>query len=237
MAHGNIIIFGPPGGAGSAVASSIRAYTDAPVFLAMRDPQKTIPGLSVKQEQEHQFHRIEADLTSPKTIKAAVEKSTAKGAFIYMVQSSSDHMRASIKAMKSGGVRYIVFLSSGAISGDIHHVPPERLIAWLHAQGEGNLEAVFRHENHAVVRPAFFASNVFWWKNMISRGEVKLVYPESMMDWITPEDIGRVAAAVLAGGVSAEKGVGERVIPLYGPELLSLRDAIGTIARVIGKNV
>jgi len=88
------------------------------------------------------------------------------------------------------------------------------------------------------VRPAFFASNAMWWKRMIREGEVKLVYPEAKLDWISPGDIGRVSAALLAGGSRAVDGADERnFVRLCGPELVSQRDAVGIIGKVIGENI
>lgn len=236
MTTRNIIIFGPTGHVGSAVARSIHDYGAKMVFLAMRSPQKPIPGLSLDHEQERDFKRIEADLTKPETIHAAVEKSGAKRAFIYIVRGSPDNMRSSIEALKSAGIEFVVFLSSDAVRGDIRSIPPSEFIAWVHAQVEINLEEVFGRAGFAAVRPAYFASNALWWKKMIREGELKLAYPEAKWDWISPGDIGRVCAALLAGGLRA--GAGERnFVRLCGPKLVSQRDAVGIIGRAIGKDI
>lgn len=232
MSEGNILIFGPTGQVGSAVARSIHDYTDANVHLAMRDVQKSIPGLSADEEEKLMFQRIEADLTKTDTVKAAVERSGAKGAFIYNARGTSDHMRGSLEAMKSAGLEFIVFLSSAAILDDIRSVSSEQFIAWTHAQVEINLEEVFGRDSYVAVRPEFFASNAFWWKKMIAEGEVKLMFPDAKMDWITPEDIGRVSAAVLA---NSSKGGGD--ILLYGPQLLSFQDAIHVIGRAVDREI
>ena len=238
MSTGDIIVFGPTGHVGSAVASSIHHNGAKMVFLAMRDPQKSIPGLSLDQEQERSVQRIEADLAKPETIHAAVEKSGAKRAFIYMINGTSDNMRSSIEALKSAGINFVVFLSSGAVDGDIRSIPPSSFIAWAHAQVEINLQEVFGRDGFVAVRPDFFASNAMWWKRMISVGEIKLAYPEAKFDWISPGDIGRVSAAFLVEGLRANDGAGDRnFVHLSGPELLSLRDAFGIIGRVIGKDI
>lgn len=238
MPTSNTIIFGPTGHVGSAVTRNIHHYGAKTVFLAMRYPQKPIPGLSLDQEQERSFQRVQADLTKPETIHAAVEKSGAKRAFIYMARGSSDNMRSSIEALKSAGIEYVVFLSSVSVQGDIRSIQPSKIIAWPHAQVEINLEEIFGRKGFVAVRPAFFASNAMWWKRMICEGEVKLVYPEAKLDWISPGDIGRVCAALLAGGLRPVDEADERnFVRLYGPELVSQRDAFGIIGRAIGKDI
>lgn len=222
-----VLIFGPTGRVGSAVARSIHKYGAGKVFLAMRDPAKEISGLS------EAYERIQADLADPESVRSAAQKSGAKRAFIYATRST-DGMRATIEALALGGVEFVVFLSSGTISaagGDIRQIPKEAFIPWGHAQIEISLEEVFG-QNFVRVRPAYFASNSLRWKRMIQAGRVKLVYPAARLDWITPEDIGQVSAAALA-----RAPVTENVIDLYGPELVSQADAVAAIGRAINKHI
>jgi uncharacterized protein YbjT (DUF2867 family) len=237
MATSNIIIFGPTGNVASAAARSAQQH-GAKVFLAMRDPEKPIPGLSLEQEQENGFKRVQADLTNPETVLAAVNETGAKRAFIYLVFGTSDNMRSSIKALKSAGIEFVVFLSSSGIQGDIRRVQSTEFITWAHAQVEINLDEIFRADGFVAVRPGYFASNSMWWKTMISDGEVKIVYPDAKFDWISPGDIGRVCGTLLADGLHAVAGADKlNSIYLSGPELMSQRDAVETIGREIGKNI
>ncbi|KAF2649974.1 NAD(P)-binding protein [Lophiostoma macrostomum CBS 122681] len=222
-----VLIFGPTGRVGSAIARSIHKYGVGKVFLAMRDPAKEIPGLSKTYE------RISADLTDSESIRSAAQKSGAKRAFIYATRST-DGMRATIEALASGGVEFVVFLSSSTISeagGDVRQIPKEAFIPWGHAQIEINLEEVFG-QNFVRIRPGYFASNSLRWKTMIQAGRVKLVYPTATLDWIAPDDIGHVAAAALARGP-----LEGTVIGLYGPQTLSQQDAVAAIGSAIGKHI
>jgi nucleoside-diphosphate-sugar epimerase len=222
-----VIIFGPTGRVGSVVARSVSEYGAGKVILAMRDPEKTVPGLS-------EGEKIYADFTKPETVRDAVSKSGAKRAFIYLVARNG--MRESIEALASEGIEFVVFLSSSTVStasaGDIRKIPQENFIPWLHAQVEINLEEVFG-SRFAAIRPGYFASNSTRWKKMIQTGTVKLVYPTAKLDWITSEDIGQVSAALLAG-VPLE---GSNVIKLHGPELQSQEYAVAAIGRAIGKQI
>ena len=118
----------------------------------MRDPQRPVPGLSPQRERREGFERVQADLTDPESIAAAVKTSGAKRAFLYAAFDSSDHMRASLAVLKSAGINFVVFLSSCTVQGDPHDVSPSELIGYLHAQIEVNLEDIFGLENFIAVR-------------------------------------------------------------------------------------
>lgn len=219
----NVIVFGPTGKVGSVAALTAKGC-GSKVFLAMRDTKKPTPSLDG-------FEKVEADLSKPETVAAAVKKTGAKRAFIYMVMGGSDNMKSTIEALKSGGIEYVVFLSSGSVKGDIRKIPKTPVIPWLHAQVEVNLEEIYGN-NFVAVRPLYFATNSFWWKKMIQAGEVKMAYPEAKLDWISNGDIGRTCGMFLAGKLG-----GHRDVFLVGPELVSMEDAVGIIAESLGKKV
>jgi uncharacterized protein YbjT (DUF2867 family) len=234
----NTIIFGPTGHVGSAAARAAQQH-GAKVYLAMRNPEKRIPRLSIEQEQVAGFERIQADLTKPDTIRAAVTKTGAKHAFIYVAFSTANSMRSSIEALKSAGIEFVVLLSSSAVQSesidDLKRIPQSNFVAYVHAQVEINLTEIFGHRGFVAVRPGYFASNSMQWKTMIGAGEVKILYPDVKFDWISPEDIGRVCGALAAGGLQAARE--QNAISLYGPELISLRNAVAIMGRVFGKNI
>lgn len=237
MSSPTTIVFGPTGHVGSAAALTVQAL-GAKVVLALRDPQKPIPGLTADEENSKGFERIQADLTKPDTIETAVRSTGAKRAFIYLAYGTSDHMRGTIEALKAGGVEFVVFLSSFAVQGDVRGIEPSNIIAYLHGQVEINLEEVFGAEGYIALRPAFFNTNAVWWASMIREGDVKIAYPNSTFDWISPTDIGRVAGRLLVEGIQATAGAEERnFIALCGPKLRSQADAMGIFGRAIGKDV
>jgi uncharacterized protein YbjT (DUF2867 family) len=230
------IIFGATGAVGSATARSAQKQS-AKVFLAMRNLEKSIPSLSLEQEQAGGFERVRADLTDSDSVHEAVTKTGAKVAFIYAVLGSSDNIRPSIAALKSAGIEFVVFLSSSSVEGNPRDISPSEFIAFAHAEVEIALEDIFGAGQYIAVRPGFFASNSLWWKGSINNGEVKLPYPELKFDWISPQEIGRVCGILLANPL---QGIGGAEIPnfvyLFGPDKLSLKDAVGIIDRATGKN-
>ncbi|OJJ32244.1 hypothetical protein ASPWEDRAFT_44332 [Aspergillus wentii DTO 134E9] len=231
------IVFGPTGHVGCA-AARIAHQHGARVVLALRDTQKPVPGLSLEQEKAGGFERVQADLTKPETVYAAVQATGAKRAFIYLVQGTTDHMRRTIEALKSSGIELVVFLSSISVHGDIRSIPQTDFIAYSHAQVEVNLDEVFGSDGYIVIRPAYFSTNAGWWAGMIREGEVQLTYPDAKLDWISPEDIGSAAGTLLVRGMQATEGAKARnSIPLCGPKLVSQRDAVGVFSKALGKDI
>lgn len=234
MSSTKTLIFGATGAVGSAAARTAHEH-GAKVMLASRGISKPIPRLTSAQEQAGGFERVKADLLDPDSVHAAVAKSGAKHAFIYAALQSTDYMRATIEALKSAGIEFVVFLSSSSIQHD--EEPEERgnPIAYKHRQIEKNIADIFGPQRWVTVRPGWFASNALQWKAMIADGEVKILYPDATFDMISPEDIGRVCGAVTVGGWKAAKG--KDIIYLCGPEIRSQRDAIMAIGKVLGKDL
>ncbi|KAL2824931.1 hypothetical protein BDW59DRAFT_146915 [Aspergillus cavernicola] len=236
MSPRNVIVFGPTGGVGSAVARAAHSH-GAKVFLAMRNTSKSIPGLAATGEQAGRYERVQADLNNPDSIQAAVTKTGATYAFIYSALGTSpDHMRSTAEALKAANIEFVVLLSSFGIQGDIRAIQPDDFIAYEHAQVEISLEDVFGPQGYVAVRPAFFASNSLWWrKQILEDGEVKWAFPDLKFDFISPEDIGAICGTILAGAVGDGQ---ENPVFLVGPEKdLSVADAIGVLGQVVKKPV
>lgn len=222
----NVIVFGPTGGVGRVAA--IEAHKrGANVWLAMRDTSKVIEGL---EEGNGGFSRIQADLSQPSSLKAAVEKSGATAAFVYTMQESEDHMKASFESLKAAGITYIVIISSFSVQGAASD--PENMkmfISRAHAQVEVALEE--SGIAFTALRPAYFNSNLLWNKTDTQKGEVEILYPKVVFDFIAPEDIGTVAAALLV------KGEANKPIALCGPTLYSLQEAQEIIGKALDREI
>lgn len=232
MSLGKVIVFGPTGNVGSITARTAQEH-GAKVYLAMRDPQKAIPGLSAEQEKKDGFERVQADLTDPSSVAAAVSKSGAKRAFIYLAFGASDHMKSTLEALKSAGIEFLVFLSSYSISGAPSEAQPSDIITFAHAQVEINIEKIFSSGSYVAVRSGHFATNALRSLPGIHAGDVKLFCPDAGFDHITPTDMGRVSGTILAKGPQD----GQKIVYLYGPEMLSAKDAVKIIAKALDKDI
>ncbi|CAI7647054.1 unnamed protein product [Penicillium pancosmium] len=228
----SVIVFGPTGSVGSVVAITAQQL-GAKVFLAMRDTTKAIPDLTPEAEKAGEFERIQADLTQPETVTAAVQSSGAKRAFIYRANGMPDHMRSTLIALKSAGVEFVVFLSSYTIAGDPRDVDPEDMIPFIHAQIEINLDEVFGADHYVAIRPGGFATNLLRFKDGIVSGELKMFGPMFKMDFVTPVDMGQISGRVLVQGPKNN----QRKVYVYGPQILPQKEGVEVIAKVLGKEV
>ena len=230
----SVIVFGPTGQIGS-VAALTAAEHGARVWLAMRDTQKPIPGLTDDQEKAGGFQRVHADLQKPETVSEAVKTANAKHAFVYLAHGASDHMKATFEALKSAGIDFVVFLSSFTIHTDkgLRDIPASEMIPYLHAQCEATLDDVYGSDHYVAIRPGAFASNLLREQKGIVAGHVSLFGGEFQQDNTNPSDIGRVSGTVLASGPRH----GQKKVYVYGPKQRSIHDSIVEIGRLLGKNI
>lgn len=229
----SVLVFGPTGKVGSIVARAAAAH-GSKVWLAMRDTSKTIPSLSAESGKKGQFERIQADLTVPQSISAAVKTSQAKRAFIYLAHGSTDHMKSALQALRSGGIECVVFLSSFTIQGEAREVEPSQVIPYIHARVEMNLEEIFGDVGFVAIRAGTFVTNLVRYKSAIlETGQVAIFGPHWETDAITPIDVGEASGTILAKGSSNN----QRIVYLFGPQLIEQAEFIRKMARALGKDV
>lgn len=229
-----VIVFGPTGQVGSAV-SRTAAEKGAEVWLAMRDTNKTIPGLAEDVEKNGRVHRIQADLLDPESVTHAVKTSGAKRAFLYLVHGAPDHLKGSIAAMKSAGIEFVVFLSSFTIyiNQALRDIEQSDLLAHMHGQVEANLEDTFGPEHYVAVRSGCFITNLLSEKKGITQGKVELYGGDFEQDNIVPRDLGNVIGNILVSGSRD----GQKIVYAYGPEILTIHDSIAKIGTALGKDL
>lgn len=233
MAFDKVIIFGPTGNIGS-VAARTASKKGAKVYLAMRNTDKDIPGLTKEAEQSGNYERIQADLTIPETIRSAVEKTGAQAAFLYLAHGSQDHMLSTFQALKDGGIKHVVFLSSFTVPKDnMEDVPPSDLISYIHSQAELSMRKLFAKDQVVAIRPGAFATNVLHYKLGINERKIKHISPQHVSDMITNEDMGEVSGTILVEG---QRG-GQDFVYLFGPEMVSEEKAFTTIGKVLGEKI
>ena len=233
MAFEKVIVFGPTGNIGSITAQTA-SKKGAKVYLAMRDPTKTIPGLSQEAERAGKYERLQADLTDADSIRAAVQKSGAQAAFLYLAFGSPDHMQSAFQALKDGGIQKVVFLSSFTVPKDhLEDVQPADMISYVHAQAELSLRKVFAKDQLVAIRPGSFATNALHNKAGIDERRVKILSPERESDWITNDDMGEVSGTVLVEGQRDSQDV----IYLFGPDMLSQKSGFEIIGKVLGERI
>jgi uncharacterized protein YbjT (DUF2867 family) len=95
-------------------------------------------------------------------------------------------------------------------------------------------EQVLRESGLGVtyLRPSAFASNTFAWRDSIRAGKVTDPTGDGVLAVMDPEDIARVAVAALIDDGHAGKGY-----LLTGPQALTAREQVATIAEVTGRSI
>ena len=237
----SVLIFGATGKVASSAAFAAHTH-GASLTLALRNPLAPIPPCLSSLSPPPPI--LQADLSSPASLAAAVLASGATRAFVYLVYTTDDHMLASFTALRNAGITFVVLLSSYAVPrGNLKDIEEGDYIAWKHAQIELALGAVFgKGEEEGVgyvaIRGGYFASNATLWAEELRKGgEVRLWAGGAEFDWVAPEEVGEVAGVILAGyGREGGKGLlrkGEVMVDVVGGELVSQREVLGIVGRVV----
>ncbi|KAI8586805.1 hypothetical protein BDZ88DRAFT_427771 [Geranomyces variabilis] len=235
-----VLVFGATGKVGS-TATAAAMSREADVHIALRDPAKPLPTSALQTAFANSNKKHKADLSDPASVLAATRASGATAAFVYALHESADGMRATFAALKEGGIKHVVLLSSytlGVSKEAEAKIDKNNLdfIQTFHARAEESIKAA-GFESHTFVRPGSFASNsVMWWKPMIAdpslNGNVYLPFPDAPAAHIVDNDIGDVAGALLVADTPTPE-----IVPLIGPQHISHRDSVAIIAKAIGRDL
>ena len=232
----NVLVFGGAGAVGRNAAISASKH-GAKVYLAMRDLQKPIPSLSKADEEKARFERVQADLSNPSSLKAAVATSKATIAFVYAITEAQDAMKSAFEALKEAGITTIILLSSFSVKPSAEEAQHYKYLPAKHAAIE--LQLIESGLSYVTVRPGYFNSNTLWYKDGIKSGEVKLFGTKACFDFIAPEDIGAAIGKLLTTP-SPHLPMNEKngkSVHICGPRVMSVEESLGIIGSVLGKEV
>jgi uncharacterized protein YbjT (DUF2867 family) len=165
------------------------------------------------------------DLNDQESVSKAVQG--VEAIFLMQVGGRLEQTKTMITAARNAAVPRIVLLSSvGARLLPLDGNPmPTALAAREQVLRESGLGVTY-------LRPCTFASNALWWRDSIRAGKVVDATGDGRLAVIDPEDIARVAVAALTEDGHAGKGY-----LLTGPEALTSREQVETIAEVIGRSI
>ncbi|CAI6305611.1 unnamed protein product [Periconia digitata] len=222
-----VLIFGPTGNVGCTAAITANSR-GAKVWLAMRDPSKTIKDLDTDSD----YSRVQADLSNPSSLESAVKQSGAKAAFVYVVHDIEDHMKASFTALKDAGITYIVLLSSYGVRGPASDEGNMKsAIPRVHARAELALQET--GVPYTAIRPAYFNTNILTDLSGIKSGHASIPFPDAIFDYISPHDIGSVAGSLVVN----QPVETSKIVYLCGPELMTQKDAYAVIGKVLNRPI
>lgn len=209
-----ILVTGATGTVGGAVARNL-VEMGRPIRVFVRDPAKL-------DDLANVLEIAVGDLSKPETLPPAMEGIER----IFLVTADTKQDLAVISAAKDQGVRHIVKLSTQEAG-----MPGVEGHGHWHREREKLLETSGLH--WTFLRPNMFMDTTFQWINSIrSEGVVYFPGGHARFPPIDPDDVGAVGAVSLASDTHLDKA-----FELTGPELLSVEEMVGILARVTGRSI
>lgn len=161
------------------------------------------------------------DADEPDSISAAAKDVDAA----FMMTAGRD--TGALRAIADAGVQRVAYLSALTVQ-----TRPGFLIGASHEVAERELRRLVPEP--IVLRPGQFASNTFWWRGMVPAGVIHAPFPDVATPMIDPYDIAAVAREVLLDRDGRHAGA---TYALTGPELITTRQRVETLARVLGRDL
>ncbi|WP_232668370.1 NAD(P)H-binding protein [Pseudonocardia sp. TRM90224] len=201
-----MLVTGATGTVGRLVTAGLR---DVRVRVLTRDPRKAPTGVEV----------VKGDLTRPEDlgpVLAGVDRM-----FLFPEPTTAAEV---VRAAKQAGVRRIVVLSSGAVTGGFDttfHLPVEQAVE------QSGLE--WTH-----IRPGEFAANklALWGPSIRAERVVRDTNPDGGWFPVHEQDVADVAIEALL-----EDGHAGKAYDINGPAMISLRDQAKAIADALGEEI
>jgi uncharacterized protein YbjT (DUF2867 family) len=212
------LITGATGNVGGPLARQLHDQGH-PVRVLVRDPARAA-------DLPAGIERAVGNLDNPDDVASALKGVDA--VFLMQVGSATQQTQIMIDAVRDAGGTRIVLLSS--VGARLMPLSDNPVIGGALAAREDLL----RNSGLGVtyLRPNGFASNALWWLDGIRAGKVVDPTGEGRLAVIDPEDIARCAAVVLTEDGHVGKGY-----TLSGPEALTSREQVATIAEVTGQTI
>jgi uncharacterized protein YbjT (DUF2867 family) len=206
-----ILVTGATGSVGRLVVDELVA-AGVPVRALTVDPERArLPaGAEV----------VVGSLARPSTLPVAL-----KGVSAVYLAPMARTVRRFCELASEVGVERVVALSGSSV-GDEHEGSS--------GHEYGAVEAAVRAAGFAwtFLRPGGFMNNTLDWAPMVRAGEVAMAYGDATQ---TPIDLGDIAA--VAARVLVSAGHTGKTYVLSGPEAITLRGQVETLASVLGKEI
>ncbi|MFE4827649.1 NAD(P)H-binding protein [Streptomyces sp. NPDC056672] len=208
-----ILVTGATGNIGSALLQELQAFGAGPLRGLTRDIARAAFPEGVEA--------VAGDFADTASLKPALEG--VRSLFLVSRIGSDAEI---IEAARRAGVKHVVLVSSIAVQTHPHLGPAGENLTVEQLLKESGM-------TWTILRPTQFASNTLWWAGTIREQEtVRVPYADIGLPTIHPADIASVARVALT-----ESGHEGRTYALTGPERITARRQIETIAVVLGREV
>lgn len=205
------LVAGATGNVGSAVTRSLVAAGHTVRAVSRRAAQASLPGVEP----------VTADLDAPASLAPALQGVTG----VFLLSGYAD-MPGLLAQVAAAGAERVVLLSSSSVpSGDLDNAVTEYHIRSEDAVRASGVAGTF-------LRPSMFMSNTLQWADPLALGdEVRVPFPGVAAAVLDPDDIGAVAATVLA------EGGHEGPLRLTGPQALTAADRLRILGEALGREL
>jgi uncharacterized protein YbjT (DUF2867 family) len=222
-----VYVIGATGGVGNQLVKVLLSRGIQTTVL-VRDPSKAA-GLFGESEN---LAVVQGDYTNTESF----EKSIVGHERLFLMVSDLVHM-ASIKInyaklAYAAGVKQIVHLSSGSVSGPWR----QNHIATLHYRAETAIFDLPERGSYVALRPTSFFSNHFFGDNMTIKYKNSIFgskNPDTKIPWVSPTDIAELAANVLSEPIEKH---GDMVYEMT-TVMLSGKERAEILSGVLGKEI
>jgi len=208
-----ILVTGATGNIGSALLKELQAHGAGPLRGLTRDAARAAFPDGVEA--------VEGDLAKATSLRPALEGIRS----LFLVSRLGPDADI-LEASRQAGVEHVTLVSSITVQTHPHLGPADENLAVERLLKDSGM-------TWTILRPTQFASNALMWAGSIrERQTVRMPYADIGLPTIHPADIASVARVALT-----EPGHRGRTYALTGPERVTARQQVESIAAVLGRKV